>query len=95
MPSPISLTLARILSQAPTLSLSGSLLLSYASPPYLTHDLTLPPKVAELAAEHAAYMRGEATSESHESLMAKGRALEEGREFSQAIDAYLQVSARG
>ncbi|KAL3927042.1 MAG: hypothetical protein SGPRY_003008 [Prymnesium sp.] len=53
----------------------------------------LPHKVAELAAEHAAYMRGEATSESHESLMAKGRALEEGREFSQAIDAYLQVTA--
>jgi len=53
----------------------------------------LPHKVAELTAEHAAYMRGEASTESHEALMARGRAFEEGREFSQAIDAYLQVTA--
>ena len=50
-------------------------------------------ELAELAAEHAAYMRGEATTESHEALMARGRSLEEAREFSQAIDAYLQVTA--
>jgi len=53
----------------------------------------LPHKVAELASEHAAYMRGDASTESHEALMARGRSLEEGREFSQAIDAYLQVTA--
>merc|ERR1719171_3058350 len=44
--------------------------------------------------EHAAYMRGETPgSQSHEELMMRGRQLEEGREFSQAIDAYLQVTA--
>jgi len=53
----------------------------------------LPHRVAEIAAEHSAYMRGEASSENHESLMARGRALEEAREFSQAIDAYLKVTA--
>merc|ERR1719171_419105 len=43
--------------------------------------------------EHAAYMRGETPgSQSHEELMMRGRQLEEGREFSQAIDAYLQVT---
>jgi len=53
----------------------------------------LPHKVAELAQEHSSFLRGEATQESHEALMARGRSLEEGREFSQAIDAYLQVTA--
>merc|ERR1719171_2508584 len=44
--------------------------------------------------EHAAYMRGETPgSQSQEELMSRGRQLEEGREFSQAIDAYLQVTA--
>merc|ERR1719224_425415 len=45
--------------------------------------------------EHAAYMRGEQGlgAQSHDELMARGRQLEEGREFSQAIDAYLQVTA--
>merc|ERR1719440_2029099 len=44
--------------------------------------------------EHAAYMRGEQPgSQSQEELVARGRQLEEGREFSQAIDAYLQVTS--
>jgi len=55
----------------------------------------LPHKVQELMGEHAAYMRGEQGlgQQSQEELMARGRQLEEGREFSQAIDAYLQVTA--
>jgi len=55
----------------------------------------LPHKVQELMGEHAAYMRGEQGlgAQSHDELMARGRQLEEGREFSQAIDAYLQVTA--
>jgi len=51
--------------------------------------------VAELAAEHGAYLRGEAQGgggASEDALMAPARALEEGREFSKAIDAYLKVS---
>jgi intraflagellar transport protein 172 len=55
----------------------------------------LPHKVQELMGEHAAYQRGEAAgggAQSPEELMARGRQLEEGREFSQAIDAYLQVN---
>jgi intraflagellar transport protein 172 len=55
----------------------------------------LPHKVQELMGEHAAFMRGEQGlgAQSHDELMARGRQLEEGREFSQAIDAYLQVTA--
>ena len=50
-------------------------------------------KVGELMAEHNAYLRGGSGHESDEALMAPGRALEEGREFSKAIDAYLSVTA--
>jgi len=53
----------------------------------------LPHKVGELMAEHSAYLRGGSGHESDEALMAPGRALEEGREFSKAIDAYLHVTA--
>ena len=54
----------------------------------------LPHKVQELIGEHAAYMRGESGqgAASQEELVSRGRQLEEGREFSQAIDAYLQVT---
>ena len=62
----------------------------------------LPHRVGELQAEHQAYLRGEGPShggggggggESAETLLAPARALEEGREFSKAIDAYLSVTA--
>ena len=55
----------------------------------------LPHKVQELMGEHAAYQRGEAGmgAATQEELMNRGRQLEEGREFSQAIDAYLQITA--
>ena len=54
----------------------------------------LPHKVQELISEHNAYLRGEQGlgKPSQEELMAPGRRLEEAREFSQAIDAYLQVT---
>ena len=53
----------------------------------------LPHKVQELIAEHNAFLRGETVGESQEALMARGRQLEEGRDFTGAIDAYLQVTA--
>jgi len=54
----------------------------------------LPHKVSELMAEHQAYLRGDSVQpESDEALIAPARALEEGREFSKAIDAYLGVTA--
>ena len=63
----------------------------------------LPHRVGELQAEHQAYLRGEGPShgggggggggESAETLLAPARALEEGREFSKAIDAYLALTA--
>ena len=62
----------------------------------------MPHRVGELQAEHQAYLRGEGPShggggggggESAETLLAPARALEEGREFSKAIDAYLALTA--
>ena len=60
----------------------------------------LPHKVAELAAEHGAYLRGEARggagaaagASSEDMLLNQARQLEEGREFGRAIDAYLKVT---
>ena len=52
----------------------------------------LPHKVQELMAEHNAFQRGETATESQEVLMSRGRQLEEAREFTKAIDAYLQVT---
>ena len=53
----------------------------------------LPHKVAGLAQEQAAFMRGETAEESVDALVAPARAFEEGREFAKAIDAYLAVTA--
>ena len=53
----------------------------------------LPHKVAELQQEHNAFLRGDTGQESQEVLMSRGRNLEEAREFSAAIDAYLQVTS--
>jgi len=53
----------------------------------------LPHRIADLMAEHQAYINGERGAESDETLMGPGRALEDAREFSRAIDAYLQVTA--
>ena len=53
----------------------------------------LPHKVAELQSEHNAFLRRDTGQESQEVLMGRGRSLEEAREFSSAIDAYLQVTS--
>merc|ERR1719181_2543755 len=54
----------------------------------------LPHKVQELISEHNAFLRGEtAGDQTQEQLMSRGRELEEGRNFTGAIDAYLQVTA--
>jgi len=53
----------------------------------------LPHKVQELIAEHNAFLRGETANESQDDLMSRGRRLEDQRDFSGAIDAYLQVTA--
>ena len=53
----------------------------------------LPHKVADLTAEHAAYMRGDGVHASEEALLGPARSLEEGRDFARAIDAYLKVTS--
>ena len=53
----------------------------------------LPHKVGELAEEHNSYLRGDAGGGDREGLVAPARQLEEGREFSKAIDAYLALTA--
>lgn len=55
----------------------------------------LPHKVADLTAEHAAYMRGDGVHASEEALLGPARSLEEGRDFARAIDAYLKVTRAG
>lgn len=54
----------------------------------------LPHKVAELAAEHGAFLRGDATrgATSDDALLGPAKKHEEGREFGRAIDAYLKVT---
>merc|ERR1719502_698098 len=53
----------------------------------------LPHKVGELAEEHNAYLRGDSEPDKHDQMVAPARQLEEGREFSKAIDAYLALTA--
>lgn len=55
----------------------------------------LPHKVSELADEHKRYLRGDTGPETQSALMNQARQLEEGREFSKAINAYLELTADG
>ena len=64
---------------------------------YWEHITVMDPDVflamLRLAGEHSAYLRGESAEESADAMVAPARALEEGREFSKAIDAYLALTA--